>query len=266
VVRSFDAGLGGGTRHVEYLRNLGLSAERLFTGYNVVNNTHFTEGAEAARADTDHLRHEYELPEHYFLAVGRFIPKKNLDGLLQAYARYRVRASDPWSLVLLGSGPLDEDVRRWCRQLGLEDHIHLPGFRQYDELPVYYGLADVFVHASRREQWGLVVNEAMAAGLPVVVSNRCGCVLDLVEDGKNGFSFSPSDPDAFADALVQIAGPECNRAELGCAGREIIADWTPRTFARQLLRAARAAQEHARSGTKNASWFDTLLLEVLMRR
>nr|WP_272506049.1 glycosyltransferase [Salinibacter ruber] len=239
---------------------------RTFTGYNVVDNSHFAEGARSARADAEALRREYELPARYFLAVGRFIPKKNLDGLLRAYSRYRDRADDPWALVVLGNGPLDDDVRRWRRELDLDEHVFLPGFKQYDELPVYYGLADAFVHASRREQWGLVVNEAMAAGLPVVVSDRCGCAPDLVEEGRNGFSFSPSDDDALTDALVRIASPDCDRAAMGGASREIIADWTPETFARQLLRAARAAREHVNSSSEKTSWFDTLLLEALMRR
>ncbi|MCS4044593.1 glycosyltransferase involved in cell wall biosynthesis [Salinibacter ruber] len=266
VVRNYDAGLGGGTRHAEYLQTLGMPPGRTFTGYNVVDNSHFAEGARSARADAEALRREYELPARYFLAVGRFIPKKNLDGLLRAYSRYRDRADDPWALVVLGNGPLDDDVRRWRRELDLDEHVFLPGFKQYDELPVYYGLADAFVHASRREQWGLVVNEAMAAGLPVVVSDRCGCAPDLVEEGRNGFSFSPSDDDALTDALVRIASPDCDRAAMGGASREIIADWTPETFARQLLRAARAAREHVNSSSEKTSWFDTLLLEALMRR
>ncbi len=266
VVRNYDAGLGGGTRHVEYLQTLGMPYERTFTGYNVVDNAYFAEGSESARASADTLRCEYELPDRYFLAVGRFIPKKNIDGLLRAYVRYRKRADDPWALVLLGSGPLGDDVRRHRREYGLGEHVHLPGFKQYGELPVYYGLADAFVHASRREQWGLVVNEAMAAGLPVVVSDRCGCAPDLVEEGRNGFSFSPSDDGALTEALVRIASPECNQAAMGEASREIIADWRPETFARQLLRAARAARKHATSTSERTSWFDTLLLEALMRR
>jgi glycosyltransferase involved in cell wall biosynthesis len=243
-----------------------MPSDRTYTGYNVVDNDHFAREAASARADAEALRRKYGLPERYFLAVGRFIPKKNLDGLLQAYARYRERTDDSWALVILGSGPLDDKVRQWRRELELDAHVHLPGFKQYDELPVYYGLADAFTHASTAEQWGLVVNEAMAAGLPVVVSNRCGCAPDLVENGRNGFTFSPSNAGALADALVRIAGPECDRTVMGRASREIISDWTPETFARQLLRAARTACEHAASSSSRGRWFDALLLEALMRR
>jgi glycosyltransferase involved in cell wall biosynthesis len=266
VVQSYDAGLVGGTRHADYLQRLGMPSDRTYTGYNVVDNDHFAREAASARADAEALRRKYGLPERYFLAVGRFIPKKNLDGLLQAYARYRERTDDSWALVILGSGPLDDKVRQWRRELELDAHVHLPGFKQYDELPVYYGLADAFVHASRREQWGLVVNEAMAAGLPVVVSDRCGCAPDLVKEGQNGFSFSPSDSEALADALVRIASAGCDRAAMGEASRDIIADWTPETFAQQLLHAARVAEEHAAPPSSGTSWFNTFLLEALMRR
>ena len=81
----------------------------------------------------------------------------------------------------------------------------MPGFKQYDELPIYYGLAGAFIHASTTEQWGLVVNEAMAAGLPVIVSERCGCAPDLVENGRNGFTFDPYDVDALTHLMLKMA-------------------------------------------------------------
>ncbi len=77
----------------------------------------------------------------------------------------------------------------------------LPGFKPYDELPVYYALANAFVHASTSEQWGLVVNEAIATGLPVIVSNRCGCAPELVNG--NGFTFDPTNEDELTDAAVR---------------------------------------------------------------
>ena len=74
------------------------------------------------------------------------------------------RRRAPWDLVLLGDGPLKTDICRLISDLRLNEHVHLPGFKPYDELPVYYALANAFVHASATEQWGLVVNEAIASG------------------------------------------------------------------------------------------------------
>jgi glycosyltransferase involved in cell wall biosynthesis len=138
-----------------------------------------------------------------------------------------------------------------------------PGFKQYDDLPAYYGLAGAYIQASTTEQWGLVVNEAMAAGLPVIISNRCGCAPDLVEEGRNGYTFDPYDLDALAGLLRKIAADDCDRAAMGQASREIIARWTPQTFAENLGKAAEAALNAPRP---QANLLDKALLGALMRR
>src|SRR5207248_5879043 len=109
----------------------------------------------------------------------------------------------PWDLVLLGDGPLRETLNTQLSTLNLHSHVHLPGFKRYDELPVYYALAKAFVHASTTEQWGLVVNEAVASGLPVIVSERCGCVPELVNG--NGFTFDPFAEHELAELLLRLA-------------------------------------------------------------
>jgi glycosyltransferase involved in cell wall biosynthesis len=241
IVRLFQAGLVGGRLHREYLTELGLKKECIAQGYDVVDNEHFRHGAAAARANEGARRQQLALPERYFLASNRFIPKKNLPGLLQAFAAYRKAAgAGAWDLVVLGDGELRPELEALREQLGLGDCIHLPGFRQYEELPAYYGLAGAFVHASTTEQWGLVVNEAMAAGLPVLVSQRCGCAPDLVEEGRNGFTFDPQDTDGLSRHLLRMSGGEYDRLAMGRASEEMIAHWTPDTFAEGLLRATRA--------------------------
>ena len=101
----------------------------------------------------------------------------------------------------------------------LAGDVILAGFKQYDELPAYYGLASAFVHASTTEQWGLVVNEAMASGLPVLVSDRCGCAPDLVEDGVNGFTFDPYDVEALAGLMQRVAAMTDERRQAMGASR-----------------------------------------------
>jgi glycosyltransferase involved in cell wall biosynthesis len=181
------------------------------------------------------------LPRHYFLAVNRFIAKKNLTRLLLAYARYRSqRGEHAWKLVMLGDGPLRESLYEQCRDLQLEKDVLFPGFAQYDLLPAYYGLASAFVHASVVEQWGLVVNEAMAAGLPVIVSNRCGCVPELVSEGRNGFTFDPFDVAELTGLMARVSDHP-NLDGMGEASRTIIGQWSPDRFAEGMLRAAETA-------------------------
>ena len=242
LVSLFSAALAGGTPHLDYLVQLGVPREHIFTGYDVVDNAYFEAGAEAARADSQRLRARLALPERYFLASNRFIEKKNLPRLLQAYAQYRgAHGPKPWKLVLLGDGELRPQLTDLRRALTLDGDVLMPGFKQYDELPAYYGLARAFIHASTTEQWGLVVNEAMASGLPVLVSNRCGCAPDLVREERNGFTFDPYDVDALAGHMLKMAGGEYDLAAMGRASREIISHWTPEAFADGLLNAAEAA-------------------------
>lgn len=242
VVEQFSAGLVGGMPHTDYLHQLGMPREQIFTGYDAVDINYFEEASDRARRDGTALRTSLGLPQRYFLASNRFIEKKNIPRLLQAFSHYRCKAgNDPWKLVLLGDGELKPQILQLRQELGLEDDLLLPGFKQYDELPLYYGLAGAFIHASTVEQWGLVVNEAMASGLPVLVSNRCGCAPDLVQNGRNGFTFDPFDVDGLAELMLKLSSGECDLAAMGQASRDIIAGWGTDTFAVNLMKAADTA-------------------------
>jgi glycosyltransferase involved in cell wall biosynthesis len=239
LVRRFDAALVGGRPQADYLAALGFPRERVRYGYDVVDNGYFADGARAVRGEAGRLRREHRLPERFFLACSRFLPRKNIDVLLQAYALYRRRAgAQGWALVVAGSGPEEDRLRRLADGLGLED-VHWPGFVQYGRLPVLFGLAGAFVHPARSEAWGLVVNEAAASGLPLLVSATVGARHTLVRDGENGLVFDPGDREAMARALGDIAGmEEARRSRMGRASERIVADWTPQRFGRELLAAA----------------------------
>jgi glycosyltransferase involved in cell wall biosynthesis len=268
VVALYSAALVGGQRHVEYLVELGMPVERIFTGYDVVDNNYFCQRALQIR--NSHLRQDYGgqaaseirnmygLPETYFLASARFIEKKNLATLVRAYAEYRrignrdnrqqTIDNRPWDLVLLGDGPLREALNSQHSTLNLREHVHLPGFKQYDELPIYYALANAFVHASTTEQWGLVVNEAVASGLPVILSNRCGCVPELVQ--VIGFTFEPTDEHELASRLFQMASfPDDERRRLGDASYTVAANVAPERFGEGLEQAAQLALSHPRKAS-----------------
>ena len=114
-------------------------------------------------------------------------------------------------------------------------------FQQADMTPLFFALCEAFVLPSTREEWGLVVNEAMACGAPVIVSKRVGSHFDLVEEGVTGFSFDPDDAAALAGLLGRIAGDEDLRVRLGVAGRKRIEDWKPDRFGREGVRALEAS-------------------------
>jgi glycosyltransferase involved in cell wall biosynthesis len=263
VVKFFSSGFVGGRSSSEYLAALGMSPDRIFTGYDVVDNDYFADRSQIERQNAQQNRVQLGLPERFFLASNRFIKKKNLFRLLHAYSQYVKCTKNSWKLVLLGDGPLMPDIVELRSNLGLEQDVVLPGFKQYGDLPGYYALASAFIHASTVEPWGLVVNEAMASGLPVLVSRNCGCAADLVEEGRNGFTFDPYDIDKSAKLMGKIASDECDRESMGQASQEIIARWTPLTFAQNLLKAAEAALDAPRPG---ACLFDRFLLRALIHR
>ncbi|HTA16198.1 MAG TPA: glycosyltransferase, partial [bacterium] len=166
-----------------------------------------------------------------------------LERFLEAYVLYRKRCGgEPWSLVMLGDGPGRARLEKMVDGLALRNFVGMPGFKQYNDLPVYYGLANALALPSTSEQWGLVVNEAMAAGLPVLVSRPCGCSEDLVKDGENGFLLDPLDTDQMAAVLARTSQAKKKLTGMGAKSLEIIGRWGPRAFAQGLSRAVEAAR------------------------
>jgi 1,2-diacylglycerol 3-alpha-glucosyltransferase len=141
----------------------------------------------------------------------------------------------PWPLVMCGSGPQDAETRARVERIGTVRVIFL-GFLGYDDLPEIYQRAGCLILPSISETWGLVVNEAMAASTPVIVSDRCGCAPELVVEGENGFVFDNADAGALTDLMRKIASmPEERRRAMGRRGQEIISAYTPETWARNFL-------------------------------
>ena len=269
IIGLFSSALVGGTPHRAYMQELGMPTDRIFLGYDAVDNRFFMENPKELGAESLELEKE---KRPYFLASARFIEKKNLFRLLRAYALYRkeaqrrgssVQGQAVWNLFLLGDGLLRAQLEQLRSDLGLNDCAQMPGFKQYEELPSYYAQAGAFIHASTTEQWGLVVNEAMASGLPVLVSNCCGCAADLVKDGENGWTFDPTNEDKMAELMLKISGDEAQRMAMGIRSREIIAEWGPDRFASGVAAAVNAALAALR---KKEGLMDRLILKALTAR
>lgn len=233
IVRNFSGALVAGQAHRDYACELGIAPDRVRTGYDVVDNAHFARGADDARENATTLRHALHLPERYFLASARFVEKKNLPFLIDAFRAFREsHASADIDLVITGDGPLRPQLEAQIRNLDLQGTVHLPGFVQYPDTPKYYGLATAFILSSTTDQWGLVVNEAMAAGLPVLVSERCGAAANLVKPGQNGFAFDPHDTDALAALMRRLAdAPQPALEQMGAVSQDHIASYSPQSFA-----------------------------------
>jgi 1,2-diacylglycerol 3-alpha-glucosyltransferase len=234
VLNLFDWAVTGGTAHRRYLQQLGFREDRVAQFYDVVDNSFFHDCCQDLRSL--YRAAEFDLPSEYFLYVGRIASEKNVDSLLAAYLTYR-QSGGTWALVMVGDGPQLKELQAKAAATPYAREIYFPGLKGTSELPKYYAFASAFVLASTREPWGLVVNEAMAAGLPVIVSDRCGCVEDLVVNGENGFVFDPSDVSSLAESLTKVSGlSKSERQKMGRRSYQIVSQFTPDAWASEIAR------------------------------
>jgi 1,2-diacylglycerol 3-alpha-glucosyltransferase len=251
-VSRFSAALVGGPRHADYLIRLGMAPDWIALGYNAVDNAAFARRAEESRRST--VGRDGLPVAPYFLAVSRFVPEKNLPGLIRAFACYREYSEgEPWDLVLCGGGPSEPDIEAAVRESGVAHTIHRPGFLQAQALTRWLAYASAFVHPSLMEPWGLVANEAAACGLPLLISERAGCVETLVPDpiGTTGRRFDPASGNEMAEALRWMADlPEADRRAMGRRAAEVVSRWGPDRFAQGMLEALELASAHERRGRR----------------
>lgn len=226
---NIDAAFVPAPSHLSHYKKLGFPEGRIVFGIDTVDNDYFSSGSAGAGANESQLRQRLTLPRKYFLYVGRFLPKKGLETLIEAYKIYRREtAKDPWSLVLVGSGSHIDQVRESGQNV---PGVVFKGPAYGSDLCSLYGLASVAVFPSLKDTWGLVINEAMASGLPVIVSTGYGAARSLVSEGENGWSFEPGDVKHLAVLMATSSKlPESELQKMGEASRRIIQDWSLDTF------------------------------------
>jgi glycosyltransferase involved in cell wall biosynthesis len=234
VKRTLLSGVGAafaaGRASREYVETLGMPDEHTTIGCDVVDNAHFAVCRSSRGREVG--------PTARLLTVARLIPEKNLIPAANAFLSL-VRTSQfdaVWTIA--GYGPLEGELRRIAEES--EGRIELLGSVSYSEMPSVMADADVLWLPSMSEPWGLVVNEAMAAGLPVAVSTSCGCAVDLVTD-ENGWTFDPSTPETLREALRSVLMDRPRWRAMGESSARIIADWDLDRFVTGLLEAGRIA-------------------------
>lgn len=235
-MRSCQAFLVPGKSSFEYLRNYDVPEEIIFTAPNAVDTELFARRAEEARRAASTQRRALHLPARYFLFVGRLVPEKGIFDLLEAYNKVAPQLPE-WGLVFVGEGSAEPELRKRAESM-VHGSAQIPGFAQRDQLASYYGLADVFVFPTHTDPWGLVVNEAMACGLPVIATSAAGCTADLVQDGWNGWVVTAGDVDQLSNAMQQLSQQGDVRLRMGQNSRERIAGYSPAACATGIAKAA----------------------------
>ena len=225
-----------GKSPAEYLKTFGIPECVIFSAPNAVDNNFFANAAARARSNSGALRAKMGLPERYYLFVGRMIPEKGISELLQAYSRLEPGLRERVGLVYVGDGP----SREACVKQAAAIHpgrIGFTGFVHKEELAGYYALADCLVFPTFSDPWGLVVNEAMACGLPVIATSVAGCTADLVEDGRNGRVVAAGDVSALSAAMREVAEADALRISMGKQSTDLIKKYSAQSWAEGFARA-----------------------------
>lgn len=212
-----------------YLSSLGAATERIYVAPNAVDVERFTERAVEARRNPGR-RNELSLPSQYFLYVGRFVRSKGVYDLLNAYAKLPEEIRRVAGLVFVGDGEERAELIRRSRDIRT-GCILFPGFVHRDELPSYYANANALVFPTHSDPWGLVVNEAMACGIPVITTDVAGCTADLVCDGINGSVIHARDPDGLQEAMLNLLNDPGLCRRMGQAGISRTQSFTPQAWA-----------------------------------
>jgi glycosyltransferase involved in cell wall biosynthesis len=229
IITGCGAAFVGGQPQARYLRRLGFPEASIFHGCGVVDNRHF---ASAKR--------KLDRQGRSLLTVCRIVPEKNLLLAARAFLRFAAErpANEAWHWTIVGYGSQVTSLRELASRS--RGRISIEDFKSYDELPAIYADADLYFHPSIYEPWGLVVNEAMAAGLPVLVSRKCGCVDDLVHP-EVGWVFDPHSEEAIMAGLHAAALGFDRWQTMGEAAAIRIGTWGLDLFSNSAVRAAQIA-------------------------
>jgi glycosyltransferase involved in cell wall biosynthesis len=221
-----DRLLAIGSANADFYRAMGVPGQKIFLVPYSVDNDRFIRDANLTNDEKLEVRKRYGLPADRpcILYAAKFTGRKRPVDLLLAARRLQTRTSCPFTLVMAGSGELEGELRAFCAEHAL-DNVVFTGFVNQSALPALYAASDVFVLPSEHEPWGLAVNEAMCASLPVVVSREVGCVTDLVQDGVNGYTPAAGDIEGLTRALQTLIENEGLRRKQGQESLKRIRQW-----------------------------------------
>jgi len=235
IINKFDGYFNFGTLSENYILSLGISSKKMLVKLNCVDNKALNEIYLKYLPDRIQSQKILEISPKNFIFVGRLIDFKNLYYFLEAFKEAQTRSSYAWGLIILGDGELKEDLQQFIINHNIQN-VHFQSSVSWQKVPEYLALSNVLVLPSYSEPWGLVVNEAMACGLPVVVSDKCGSAVDLVKNGENGFTFSPKNKKQLTNILLKFMNNEVDAEQMGLASQRIIKEYSPENVAFEMYK------------------------------
>ncbi|MCK4421186.1 glycosyltransferase family 4 protein [candidate division WOR-3 bacterium] len=221
IVKKASAYLPLGRFQAEYLIHYGADSKKIFYFPNTPDVEFFITKSDKYRRKKDEIKRKLGIEKEYvILFAGRLVKVKGLFTLLRGFKEVK-KKYDNVSLLFAGDGVLKKQLERFVKQERIED-VHFAGFASPDKLPRYYAISDIFVLPSNYEPWGVVVNEAMASALPIILSDKVGSRGDLLEEGENGFCFKSGNYKELADTMIRMLSNTEKLKAMGERSREII--------------------------------------------
>jgi glycosyltransferase involved in cell wall biosynthesis len=246
VFRRVDGIITAGQDGRALAMRYGVPSARIHIARHVIDVDYFSSQAAAARSTRDGIRSDLGLFGVVFLNVGRLWRGKGTDSLLAAYAVMEREIPGETSLMLVGDGPDESRIKSTAMSEGIR--VTLAGFQQKVDLPRFYAAGDIFVFPTLGDPYGLVVDEAMAAGLPIISTTAAGEIAERVVDGVNGYLVPPDDPYALAAAMTRLASDSKLRQEMGARSAAMIAPHTPDSWAEAFETAVEGILSTPRTG------------------
>jgi glycosyltransferase involved in cell wall biosynthesis len=231
-----SAFVAAGKASRDYLIALGAPDQRVFVAPNAVDNLFYSSLARKARDLTGDVRTRYDLPLRYFLCAGRLVTEKGVFDLLAAYAKLDENTRSQIGLVFAGDGPVRDELSKRAAEIRTGS-IKICGWIHREQIPELYALAEGLIFPTHSDTWGLVVNEAMACGLPIIASDVAGCVPDLVEDSGNGFIVPAGNIESLACAMQALSAHPEMRSRMSARSGEIVEAYSPEAWASGLAKA-----------------------------
>lgn len=235
LFRRADAIETPGAEGKQFAIRYGAPEYRIFFATHTVNISFFKAKVASARLQRAALRSELGLKGTTFIYVGRLWWGKGINYLLEAFETVQRKSDGEVSLLLVGDGPEESNLRQMCSDRGIRN-VMFAGFKQKPDLPRYYAMADVFVFPTLGDPYGLVVDEAMACGLPVISTSAAGEIRDRIEQGVNGYIVPPEDSASLADSMLKLAQDGELRERMGRISAEKIQGHTPEQWAKDFER------------------------------
>jgi len=242
-LRRCDGFLVPGRSAFEYIRTHQINDRSISIAPNAVDNGLFSNSAEIARKEAGQYRKKLGLPNRFFLFVGRLVREKGIFELLEAYGRLEAELRQNVGLVIVGDGPCRSEIEQSAGRIS-SGNIVFSGFVHREAIGAYYGLAEVLILPTYTDTWGMVVNEAMASGLPIIVSRAAGCSVDLIRENWNGMLISAKDVDGLEFTMRRVASEPDLRQIMGANSAKHIREYSPQAWALSVERAIRGVVEN----------------------